>query len=149
MTYITNLIIYYLVMGIMLSLIPENAYKKYISFLVGILLLVLLSKPLSFVLGISEADVNNLFEAVDIAISEFEYDADSENRYDYVGLSVREALKNDLLRQGYSVTKVDVTLNEDKTLKSCIVYADDEKNIINYISEVYNLNEDNINVVRR
>ena len=128
-----SLIFYLLLATIVTHMAPSNQYKQYIRYFIGLVVIVLLASTLKFLESVA---------GVGGSIT------------DYYGMGIREGLKKEL--QGYSVEDVAIITDAGGELLQCTIYISEakateemEKEIKKYISDVYNLEDARIYVVRR
>lgn len=152
-----SLIVYLVLAAAVVNLSPSGNYKKYIKFFAGIVAIILLMKPISYVFEFDESKLLSLdLDAGSLLLEEDNpaYDEIS----DYYDLSLAKAILYELNKRGFMVIDVSVTTDKDNRLLKCRVCVSDESDIDSsfedneikkYIFQVYNLDIDNINVVRR
>ena len=137
-----SLIFYLLLATIVTHMAPSNQYKQYIRYFIGLVVIVLLASPLKFLFEFGSGDLQESVAGVGGSIT------------DYYGMGIREGLKKEL--QGYSVEDVAIITDAGGELLQCTIYISEakateemEKEIKKYISDVYNLEDARIYVVRR
>lgn len=160
-----NLIVYLIFAGAVINLSPSGSYKKYIRLVTGLVAIIIIIKPMSYIFNFDERQLYGLFDRAyaegqlamqgDLYGMNETYSADI---YDYYELGLGEGIKQELNARGLMVAQVSVVTDSDNRLLSCRVYVEkseamdaefQEDNIKKYINEVYYLEFDNIYVVRR
>lgn len=151
-----SLIIYLIFAGAVINMTPAGSYKKYIKFFTGIVAIIILMKPISFIFDFDESKLYGIVNQMDVYGNESKM---NDNQVvDYYNLSLAEAIKIELSDRGFSIEQVSVITDKDNKLLSCVVYVSkkseldmefENNNIKKYLFQVYNLDNHNINVVRR
>lgn len=151
-----SLIIYLIFAGAVINMTPVGSYKKYIKFFTGIVAIIILMKPISFIFDFDESKLYGVVNQIDVYSNEGKL---GDNQVvDYYDLSLAEAIKLELCDRGFLVEQVSVITDKDNRLLSCVVYVSkksqldkefESNNIKKYLFQVYNLDNHNINVVRR
>ncbi len=151
-----SLIIYLIFAGAIINLSPSGSYKKYIRLFTGLIAIIILMKPISYIFNFDESKLYNALG--NVGKSEYQIDELDSEVADYYDLSLNEGIKLELNDRGFMVEEVSVINNQDNELLSCTVYVSSsqdmdpdfaENNIKSYINEVYNLDVANIYVLRR
>lgn len=149
-----SLIFYLLLATIVTHMAPSNQYKQYIRYFIGLVVIVLLASPLKFMFEFGSGDLQELL----IEISHIEGQETSEGVggtiTDYYGMGFREGIKKELA--SYPVEDVAIITDAEENLLQCTIYLTEGKatdemelEIKKYISDVYNLDDVRIYVVRR
>lgn len=156
--WIKSLVIYLIFSGIIINLAPSGNYKKYIRLFTGIIAIIILIKPISYIFNYDNKEIMNLMKGIE-SFRDYNIDSESyEEIYDYYDMGVSESIRLKLEGQGYHVQEVSILTDIDNNILSCGIYIEDstgvdgkivENNIKNYISQVYNLQIDSIYIVRR
>ena len=148
-----SLIIYLILSGLVVNIAPSGNYVKYIRFFVGLIIVIILIEPISYIFMVDEGNIDNLVENIDGFMSENSSLENTDTMFDYYEMSYGKAIEHILAEKGYSIYDVEVVTNEDGLIVKClIVLMDDtydEADIKKSISDVYNLNVDSIYIVRR
>ena len=153
-----SIIVYLILSGVVVNLAPGANYRKYIKFFTGLMLVMLVAEQISFCFGIGEADIDMAVEQVDYYIENskgsYNSEAGMEQGTDsYYSLSVEEGIKGELLKQGLVDVEVEAIMDKDYHILRCTVYCNmenmDKASIKNIISNVYNMELDNIYIVSR
>lgn len=154
-----SVILYLLLAGLALHMAPSSQYRKYIRYFIGLVVLVLLASPISYLFHFGSGDLQELLAQMESGWTELSGDERvGGDLYDYYDISLRESMKQELI--SYGVTDVSLTTGEDGSILQCTVWvsgdgtdsvlaADSEQKIKNYISDVYNVEHARIYVVRR
>ncbi|MBQ7707534.1 MAG: stage III sporulation protein AF [Lachnospiraceae bacterium] len=148
-----GLVIYLILSGLVMKMVPGKNYEKYISLYMGFILVIMLAKPVIMLLFKKDGDVENLMDKVDNYLS-FDVGniSDINEGITYYELGVGEDLKLELIKNGYDVSKVTFVGDEKKNVMSVTLYMTgefDEKDIKKYINDVYNIDYESIYIVRR
>ncbi len=53
--WIENITFYLVIVTVMIQLIPNNSYKKYVRFFMGLILIIMLSNPIMKILGMEKS----------------------------------------------------------------------------------------------
>ncbi|MBE5933341.1 MAG: hypothetical protein E7263_07980 [Lachnospiraceae bacterium] len=153
-----SLIIYLIFAGAIINMSPSGNYKKYIRFFTGIVAIIILMKPISYIFSFDESKLYYGFNGIDKLEEISGEDINYETIMDYYDLSITESIRMELTDRGFNVEAVEVVTDRDDKLLSCRVcisknseldFEFEENNIKKYVNEVYNLSFDNIYVVRR
>lgn len=156
-------IIYICVFCTILELIlPENKLKKYIGVLVSLVIILTLISPVLNLLE-SESVVATISNAVDsikskIEVKEYDF-GDVKNKI--VLTSTKENIQQDMLTKckekfgtKYNIRKVRIALTEDYLIEEINIYVKNlpevrvAGEIIDYVSESYNIQADLVNVIK-
>lgn len=159
-SWMKSLIIYLGISGIVVNLSPGKKYKKYISFFSGMVVIMILAEPLTYIIGFTKGDVKVFEEKTDGYLNYNYILNEAADTYDYYDMSVEEAVKTSLAERNINAEIITVITNEDKSLAGIYVYiCEDSLNkevkgitdseIKKYLKEVYNLENDSIYVIRR
>lgn len=152
-----SLIVYLILAAAVVNLSPSGSYKKYIKFFTGIVAIILLMKPISYIFNFDEGMIFSQMRDM----STFDLSGDNQSYDeidDYYELSLSKAITYELNKRGFLVSEVSVITDKDNKILKCTVYVSsdsdidasfEENEIKKYIFQVYNLDSDNINVVRR
>lgn len=150
-----SLVLYLIMSGLVLNMAPSGNYRKYISFFAGLLIVIIMVRPLSFLLKFNAEDLERLAYGMESYMQDKSIFKDRDNMYDYYDMGVKTAILTSLEAMGYDIEDAAVITNQDKKPVSVTLYIkgslnDTEVNIIkNYIFEVYYVDVDSINIVRR
>lgn len=155
-----SIIIYLIISGILVNLSPGNNYKKYIHFFSGLLLIIILAEPIKGLLNDGFVNLSEVVENIDKGVDIYGYgeDGHSDNYYE---LSLDDSIYRYLEGEGLAVAGVDVITDSEYMILKCTVnyrigdgnnseLTDEDLEIIkNKISDVYNVDKDNIYIVSR
>lgn len=160
-----SLIIYLIFAGAVINLSPSGNYKKYIRFFTGLIAIILIMKPLSYIFEFDESMLYQGYSSFENAIwdnGEYDYESGTlalgEELSDYYDLGLSEGIKQELIKRGFDIVDISVTTDKQDRLIGCKVFvsknseldeAFEENEIKKYIFDVYNLEFDNIYVLRR
>lgn len=149
-----SLIFYLLLATIVTHMAPSNQYKQYIRYFIGLVVIILLASPLKFLFDFGSGDLQELLYEIEHVEGQESVAGVGGSITDYYGMGVREGLKKEL--GSYPVEDVAIITDTDGTLLQCTVYVNEAgatedmgKEIKKYISDVYNLEDARIYVVRR
>ncbi len=152
-----SLIIYLIFAGAIINLSPSGSYKKYIRLFTGIVAIIILIKPISYIFNFDETKLYGAINKVEGVSGDYDL-PQSDAVTDYYDMSISEAIRLELIDRGFLVDTIEVMSTENGDILSIRVYVDstseldrsfEENNIKSFINEVYNLETDNIYVVRR
>ncbi len=150
-----NIVIYLILSGIVINVTPSSNYKKYINFLSGLIVIIILAEPLTYIFRLSSGDISKLYDEASIFINENTVSMEYEemDTYSYYDMSMNEAIMSYLHGAGFQVEEVSVITDSDNNITDCIIMSQEPKEreieIKNIISEVYNIKIDSIYIVRR
>lgn len=149
-----SLIIYLILAGLAVNLSPGKNYKRYIGFFNGLVVIIILGKPISYILGLSGGDIDSFTEGLNYYINENSSPEVNDSMYNYYEMSVDMAIEETIRSLGIDVTRVVAITDAEGNILSADIYlpeiCDSEEQMIKkYISDVYNVNEASINVLRR
>lgn len=156
-------IIYISIFSIILELIlPNNKLKKYISSLMGILVVLTISSPL-----VNFLKEENVVIAISNVIDEFNITEQEMKSYDFskeknriINNSVKSRLEQEILAtcqndlNEFYIKDVSIKLNDEYIVKEINVTVNNIENvqdaskIINYITDTYNVQEQVINIIK-
>lgn len=156
-------IIYISIFSIILELIlPNNKLKKYITSLIGLLVVIVISNPV-----INFLKNEDVILALSTAIDEISMPNEKFKSYDFskdrnriISGSVKEKLETTIKEtcdnelSEYMINKVRITLDEEYKVEeinitaSNILDVEDARRIINHITETYNVQEQVINIIK-
>lgn len=117
-----NLIIYLILSAMVLNISPGKNYRKYISLFTGLVLIIMLARPIAAILDMdwSKLDWNDV--AGDGANMDIEqYLADKP---DYSILAQQKYVKNSFEEEGIQVDDVEITRDRDGQVIRLIIYVD-------------------------
>lgn len=155
-----SIVIYLILSGIVVNLAPGNNYKKYIHFFTGLLLLIIIAKPVRFLFNVGSFDIDRLMADIDYSML-YETEDLEDDRENYFDLSIGESVKQLMVDEGFYPLSVEIITTDDYKIIKCVVNYDakrkenvhfsyDELDALKKrISDVYNINVDNIYIVSR
>ncbi|MBE5945628.1 MAG: hypothetical protein E7259_01650 [Lachnospiraceae bacterium] len=149
-----NIIIYLILSGIVINISPGNNYKKYINFLSGLIVIVILAEPLTYIFNLSVGDIDSIYNEAGLFVEESYGEGNFDNSgEDYYSLSLNESILSYLEGLGYDVEEVSVITDKDNNITECIIITGEKADLCleikNIISEVYNVEVNSIYIVRR
>ena len=150
-----NIVIYLILSGIVINITPNSNYKKYIDFLSGLIVIIILAEPLTYIFNLGGGDINQIYDDLNSFVEENKLSSQESGveRVDYYGMSLNESIMSYLNALGYEVSQVSVITDSDNNISECIIMTEEAKDIVveikNVISEVYNVEVDSIYIVRR
>lgn len=156
-------IIYVAIFSIILELIlPNNKLKKYITALIGLLVVIVIASPV--VNFLKDGDViialSNAIENVGTSQDTYPTYDFSKERDKIISSSVKEKLEDTIYEScvnkfpNYIVIGTDIEIDEEYKVKEINIIVknidtvQDARKIINYITETYNVQEQIINIVK-
>lgn len=155
-----SIIIYLIVSGILVNLSPGNNYKKYIHFFSGLLLIIILAEPITGLINDEYINLSEIVENIDKGVDVYGYGEEGHTD-NYYEISMDDSIYRYLKGEGLEAAGVDVITNSDYEILKCTVnyrisdgnnseLTDEDLEIIkNKISDVYNVDRDNIYIVSR
>ena len=139
-----------------MRLVPEKNYSRYISFFMGLVMIIILSRPIIYIFKLDKEDyLDRLERNVDEFLTVNSYSGSgsgTKGEVSYYELSLNEAVKYVCENEGYEIKDVSVITDNDKNVLSCVIYINgnyDENNIKNLINDVYKIDFESIYIVRR
>lgn len=147
-----SLIIYLIMSGLVVNLTPSKSYKRYISFFTGLLIVIILVRPLSFLWQLKASELDKITSGMQAYISEHDISC-KEDMYDYYELGMNEAIRRSMEELGYKPKDISlITDSEGNILNITLTfnkdYMTDDTKIKKCLKEVYYVNEDSINIVK-
>jgi hypothetical protein len=147
-----NLVIYLILSGIIMNLSPGENYKKYINFLMGLIVILIIAEPIAYIFNIGGGDIDRISQAMD-EYMEFP-EANDYYTEDYYDLGVKESIKLALEDEGIIVQQINVISDTKKNIIGCHIYLNnnvsiDDAEVKNIICHVYKMDFDSIYIVRR
>lgn len=158
-----SLIIYLVLAGLVMNLAPGQNYKKYINFFSGLIVVIILSRPISYIFNLSSGDLSGFAENIENYMGGGQEPYSYDDIYNYYEMSLGESMRIELEARGYAVEDIRVVTDEENRILKCTVLiphenaytgdGDSDENVLqgmkNCISDVYNVEMDSIYVVRR
>ncbi|MGN0435685.1 MAG: hypothetical protein ACI4D8_03540, partial [Wujia sp.] len=118
-----SLIIYLILAGLAVNLSPGKSYKRYIGFFNGLIVIIILGKPISYILGLSGGDIDKFTEGIDNYLYSNSSFVVADNMYDYYDMSLDIAMENTLRENGIVVDKLLAISDEDGKIISVNIYV--------------------------
>lgn len=156
LSWMKSVVIYLILSGLVLRLVPEKNYSRYISFFMGLIMIIILSRPIIYIFKL---DKDNYMEQLERNVDNFlkvnSYDnmnSGNKSYASYYELSLNEAIKYECKNAGYNVQDVSIITDDEKNVLSCMIYinGDYDENIIkNLINDVYKIDALSIYIIRR
>ncbi len=147
-----TLVVYLILSGIVMNLSPDSNYKKYINFLMGLIVILIISEPLTYFFNISGGDIENIAESMDEYMKFPElYDRDMTDYYD---VSLRDGIAFLLEENNITAREIVLICDQERKVSSCQIYIRKEEllndgEIKNIICDVYKIDFNSIYIVRR
>ena len=148
-----GLVIYLILSGLAMKLIPGKNYEKYISLYMGFIMVIMLAKPVLMLFSVRDSGVDRFMESIDNYLN---FNPDnvygSNKSMNYYELGMSETIRLDLLKAGYDLSEVSFVTDDNEKVLSVTLYLSgefEEKDLKNYINEVYKINLESIHIVRR
>ena len=148
-----GLVIYLILSGLVMKLIPGKNYEKYISLYMGFIMVIMLAKPVLMLFSVRDSGVDRFMESIDNYLN-FNLDNvyGSNKSMNYYELGMSETIRLDLLKAGYDLSEISFVTDDNEKVLSVTLYLSgefEEKDLKNYINEVYKINLESIHIVRR
>lgn len=147
-----NLVIYLILSGILLNLTPNDNYKRYVSFFIGLVIIIMMAKPLTYVFRFGAIDIEKIINDIEYGMSSSGSVVEEKTTSNYYELGVSGGIKENLINNNLRVCSVSVITDKSGEILKCYVYIDDsldEGEIKKVINDVYYVDWDNIYIVRR
>ena len=148
-----GLVIYLILSGLVMKLIPGKNYEKYISLYMAFIMVIMLAKPVLMLFSVRDSGVDRFMESIDNYLN---FNPDnvygSNKSMNYYELGMSETIRLDLLKAGYDLSEVSFVTDDNEKVLSVTLYLSgefEEKDLKNYINEVYKINLESIHIVRR
>lgn len=162
-----SVIFYLLLAGLALHMAPTSGYRKYVRYFIGLVVLVLLAKPVSYLFHLGSGDLQELLAKMEEGPLQGDVPLAGGSMYDYYDISLRETMKQELAP--YGVTDVTIISEVTGNVLACTIFIDHkyaqdsmqpdiantqngedaDASLKKYISDVYNVEYARIYVVRR
>ena len=148
-----GLVIYLILSGLVMKLVPGKSYERYISLYMGLILVVILSKPVLMLFNSDKVYADRLMDSFNNYLSFNSAYSELENYHDtYYELGLGEAIKKRCEEEGVVLYKVTVITDNDNNILDITVYTDettDENYLKSLINDVYKFDFESIHIVRR
>lgn len=151
-----GLVIYLILSGLVMKLLPGKSYERYVSFYMGLILVIMLAKPVLLLFKVSSRDMDAVINNVDryLTFEGADYQGGKANASNstYYEWGFKEAIKEDCNKAGYEVYKVSVITDKSGNVLGLTLYVEgktDENDLKNYINDVYKVDFESIYIVRR
>ncbi|MBQ9277778.1 MAG: stage III sporulation protein AF [Lachnospiraceae bacterium] len=148
-----GLVIYLILSGIVMKLVPGKSYERYISLYMGLILVAILFKPVFMLFNFDDSYANTLMKSFDSYLS-FEPDGfNAVSSHDtYYELGIGEAIKEKCREEGIEIYDISVVTDDKNNVLSITVYTGqitDENYLKSLINDVYKSDFESIHIVRR
>ncbi len=154
--WIKTLVIYLIISKLIIQIIPGASYKKYIHFLTGLMIILIIVEPVSKLLKFDlcdiEASINYINECIN---DEDSGQLSGDNLYDYYELSLATVIKNDINKMLSDNCQCEIINDKDNNISICRIYLSkktDEETIAKikkHIEDVYNIDVKSIYIISR
>jgi stage III sporulation protein AF len=171
-----NLIAYMLLSALVEKLVPGKSYQRYISLTGGLIMIMLLVRPLVSIFGGDDSElikkIENYIDAADDIDYSLEditgavYEAESflEDKPDYGTAGNEETLRSILKNLGAELENLEIMKDKngeilriivvvsvayDENAEADLIDEDDNTQIKKCVAEIYNIDTENIYIVRR
>ena len=154
-SWMKGLVIYLLLSGLVMKLIPGKNYERYVSFYMGLILVIMLAKPVFLLFRLNNGDVAEIIDNADKYQDFDNYYSDgkiSPSKSTYYELGFEESLKEACIKGGYDVQQASVITDKAGNVLNVSLYVKgeiDENVLKNFIYEVYKIDTESIYIVRR
>lgn len=147
MEYVIRIICFLVFSSVIMNILPDNNYKKYIRLFMGTLLIILVMKP--FVnLNELQIDYFNKYDYNQI-VNEMEEKISRESNTNMNG-SMEAAIRVRLAKEDISVRKINVTLEEDEItnigIQTTLGSREKKNEIVKILSDYYQIPAEYIEV---
>lgn len=150
-----SIVIYLIFSGIVLNFSPNPNYKRYIRFFSGLLLLIILARPVMFLFHLDSRDLEKYVMQMDTRTLNPHTGTTEDTIFNYYEMAVAESIRMSLLEQNIWVDEVIVLTNQQNEIVKCTIWIQEPKDeqqqifIKKIVSDVYNLETNRIYIVRR
>lgn len=155
-SWMKGLVIYLILSGLVMKLLPGKSYERYVSFYMGLILVVMLAKPVLLLFKTGEKDMDAVLNNVDRYLTfDGVYSKNSTDSYTngtYYEMGFKEAVKKTCIDAGYDVSEASVITDKSGNVLSLTLYVKgetDENVLKKYIYDVYKIDFESIYIVRR
>lgn len=160
LNWVKTIVIYMLFVSALTHLLPEDSYKKYMRFVAGLVLMILVLRPVSDVL-IGDGTLDSFYEKALQWQNREEYsrmrtyaaEAQEETMLRAYERKTAEQIKQELENQGYPVAEIRVALTADELEEVTISLDESEETqgevkdrIIGYLQKTYGFSPQKIEV---
>ncbi len=150
-----GLVLYLILSGLVLNLAPSGNYRKYISFFSGLLIVIIMARPISFLFNFKADDIERFTYGMESYMNRESIFKNADDMYDYYDMGIKTSIIMSVEDMGYEIDDANVITDKEGKPINITLYikgslSDTEKSIIKkYIFEVYYVDEGSINIVRR
>lgn len=150
-----SLVIYLILSGIIVNLTPSGNYKRYISFFTGLVVIIIMARPLIYVFRFGAVDIDKIVNDMEYSMKNNQYINNETETYNYYEMGVSGGIEKSLISSGFDIEGVDVITNKNGEIYRCYVYVnkesgiDSDESIKNAVNDVYYVDLNNIYIVRR
>lgn len=159
--YVRNIAFYIIFMNIILIMIPAGKYQGYIKTILGFVLILIMIKPAeSFFKDSNGKSLERIIEEYDINLNQKEFEKGNDIQKELIVKQFEKNLLNQINNiikktdHDTYIEKVSVDYIEENGniigIENINIYVNDrcdKENIKNAISDFYNLENDNINII--
>ncbi len=153
-----SLIVYIILSGIVVNLAPGKNYRQYINLLMGLIIIIVIAEPLSYVFHISGGDLSDVLSNMEEYVENNNSSIMNDSVYNYYDMGLEAGIKYSVSENIIKVEAVRVITDDKNHIQKCtIVLGNDlgavdemtQNEVKKYISDVYNVDFDSIYIVRR
>lgn len=158
-TYARNIAFFIIFMNVILMLVPNNKYRGYIKTVLGLVLIIIMLKPMEWIFEIKEKQsLDKIIDEYSISITKREFEEVNEKQKELIKKQFEKSLLNQIklvLKKSYNdieVKEIEIEYVEGENITGISkinIYASGggKEKMKKIISDFYNLSEENINVI--
>ncbi len=152
LSWMKSLVMYLILSGVLINLAPEKNYRKYINFFSGLVVIILVARPVFFILKADYKKLDNITAEMDYYLNNDGNIYDAGEMYNYYDMSLKYSISNKIEEFDCRTEKISVITDDDGNIMKldiCIEGSEDKEVIKREISNEYNVNIENINIISR
>lgn len=150
-----SLVVYLILSGIIVNLTPSENYKRYVNLFTGLVVIIIMAKPLTYIFSFGTVDIDKLVKDMEYSMNNNQYINREADACNYFEMGVSGGIEKTLVNSGFDIAGVDVITNKDGDIYRCYIYINNklddetENTIKNKVNDVYYVDYNNIYIVRR
>lgn len=150
--WVKTLVIYLIVSKLVIQIIPGATYKKYIHFLTGLIIVLVLIEPVTALLHF---DIYKIDMSLDYMSDFCDENVLGDSIYDYYELGIKTSIEQELRKMDFTDCKCEIIKDKDENISVCRLFfeqvlSDEQISIIKkHIMDVYNIDSESIYIISR
>lgn len=108
--WLSSIVIYFLLITIVMQILPEDSYRKYVKILIGMIFMILLLKPVTSLFGISDA-LNASFRKALLEMEGFSEEETIQKKEEEIYLHIWESYEKESEKEEATVFIPPVTIS--------------------------------------